>query len=119
MKIFSLETKKHLVGWGLVLGVAINFFVFNLSYRDQSADGTFLIDPSVWVNVKQQIGWPFSVSRVICDPCYDIKPPFYTEPGYFRAYSLDTLFWIAISLIILSLVRHFRKKNQTFPPSRP
>jgi K+-sensing histidine kinase KdpD len=92
MKIFSLETKKHVVGWGIIISITINI-ISNFTFYDirpciQKTLFSFLS------NNCKFYGWPWHYS------IYEI---------HYLLYNL--FFWILVSLVVLSLVRNFRKKN--------
>ena len=95
MKIFSLQTKKHLVVWGGVLGVILNWFVMMKSL-------TFYIPSSVTGRVIgpiQTVG--FSFHSKVGENLYN--------PSIYRNYFYtNAIFWILIMLIILSIIRHFK-----------
>lgn len=121
MKIFSLETKKHLVGWSVVLGMLLSLSVFayspltheSVEIRGSKAYGSF--------------GFPLQVKRqIVYDNMLNCPPgaicesprlwPDYGEPrGYTFYYQLNfwlnLLFWFLVSLIILSLIRHFKNRK--------
>lgn len=100
MKIFSLETKTNLVGWSVILGFLFNAIILMLPIWGKSPGGL-----SEYIEIIG--GWPVY-----------LRIPFdFINGSYFQAtltnvgYLCDLFFWILVAFIILSLVRHFRKKN--------
>ena len=100
MKIFSLETKKHLIVWSMILGFSINTLVYFITddfYYEACARlnpkygciGPAVVGPS-------DLGWPFEISRGLFD----------------LGFWINFVFWFFVALIILSLVRwlKYRKK---------
>jgi hypothetical protein len=107
MKILSLETKKHLVGWSVVLGLIIHRFVS--VYFQSNICQNFLpsgnLAPNVIVEAPSycvKIGWPISA---------------YDGLGGFTwgLYILNVVVLVLGVLIILCLIRHFRKQNIGIP----
>lgn len=96
MKIFSLETKKHLVGWSvsfaLILFVGSNYFM-------QSIFGCH--EP---VNLRYA---PFCPGRPIA---IDLSRNSFGV-NQLLVLITDFIFWFLVVLIILSLIRHFRYKK--------
>ena len=117
MSIFSLQTKKHLVGWGVGLGMILFIGTsFYFSSAIKYIGGT--VEHS-----RVQSGFPFkfvafdkSICDVVdgCEP-YIINPRQYEFMGIGEIQNkgnllIDLLFWFLVSLIILSLIRHFKSK---------
>ncbi len=100
--IFSLKTKKHLFGWSLILGLLFSILFFYFFGYEQFTAGS----PEAHFVVG---GWPLLMRFY-----------FVTLDGKFSFFDLfknltfflDWFFWAVIVLIVLSLVRHFGKKNR-------
>jgi len=90
MKIFSLETKKHLVGWGLGLGLVIDLVLSKLTLIAK------------WDYDAYIAYFGFPLNGAISQNHLPLD----------KIFLFNLFFWILISLIVLSLVRHFRKKNE-------
>src|SRR3989344_411053 len=116
MKIFSLETKKHLVGWSLVVGIITSVFVNKVSFIPELNNcvslGTFGIAstaPVFCFSGQGSYGFPIRLSegytRVGLPTLYERMQPF-----------INNLFWIISVFIVLSLIRHFRNKNEAIHP---
>lgn len=109
MKIFSLETKWHIVIWALILGLFINLVMFVLS---QQKITTHCPDnANCWpVEQKMEFGWPFEIHH---NNLYD----YYFEPSVINMVvneyrtTLNIFSSFIIFLIILSTVKFFKKKN--------
>ncbi len=102
MKIFSLETKKYVLGWSVVLGALTNWAIMILTTR--SSNGLSLDSHSVACSdcYQAHMGWPFALKYAALIR-YDYENRL-AGAGNF-------IFWIFIVFIILSLVRHFRNKK--------
>ena len=133
MKIFSLETKKHLVGWSVVLGlvlfITVSFLVFIKPTKSTCADTCTLdigwpvifgnIGTQQWDKIHSQPSFSFKNGILVFNkirnskvPILNIEVQFLTRQEYFL-FSFVQI-WILYSIlvfIILSLVRHFRKKK--------
>ncbi len=101
MKIFTLESKKNLFVWTLILAGTMDFiFSRFLIFKIQCES-----DVIGTITVCDAHGWPF------------LSQP---QGGYAGSMAKDLMyvlwnfiFWILVAFIILSLIRHFRiKKNQ-------
>lgn len=92
MKIFSLESKAGLVVWSVILGIVIERIIFPLSEIPYPADG-----PAFYVTR----GFPFIYYMSLAE----------FNPYDYSKLVLNLLVWIVVVLIILSLVRYFRKKK--------
>lgn len=101
MSIFSLQTKKHLVGWGVGFGIVLNFVISLFTAKVNYFSVYF--------------GFPIKIYDSIT--ALDFKESiWYALKGYFSFFTypnmiINQVFWFLISLIILSLIRYF-KKNQ-------
>ena len=97
MRILSLETKKHLMGWGVVLGFIVNVFVAKYSFISAKCDlGALLgICPPF-----ESYGWPIKIH-----PYNEVS-----SPNIHYVYIANLIIWILMVLFILSFARHFRKK---------
>jgi hypothetical protein len=102
MKIFSLETKKHLLGWSLICGVALNLLLNRITFVIVSPPTCQTID-SISCN-SGSYGFPLNVhfgnfqEDVLA---VTLKQEVFPILNYF--------IWILVVFIILSLIRHFRK----------
>ena len=90
MKIFSLDPKSVLVIWSVFLGFVLN--IFSILVFEKTDE----LHINVW-----KYGFPLQI-----DTIND-----YSNTGTIKGV-IDLIFWIVISLIILSTVRHFRNKNK-------
>ncbi len=107
MKIFSLETKKHLVGWAIVLGFIINIIILKTVLFKESCSVTPEDSLVPWAGLricKYSTGIPF---RVVFN-YFELRND---GPVHNLNYFLNIVFWIFVVLIVLSVVRHFRKKS--------
>ena len=87
MKISSLETKKHLFGWSVVLGIAV-YFSLQLIFSFRSFENCIS-----------------TLDDVAC------SQQLYNSYFWFGNEYINAGFWVLVVLIILSLVRNFKKKN--------
>lgn len=115
MKIFSLETKKHLAGWSVGLGMLLNILTFIFYTAKKCIDcskNTCLMMPGA--NCDYIFGWPLSKAYSIFN-LVNGNPPatVYMKYGIFW---LNLLFWALVVFIVLSLIRHFRNKNEAIHP---
>jgi len=93
MKIFSLQTKKHLVGWSMGLGIVVNILISLATLKSyQPICSISFLGP--------------------CTKIYTFGFPLNNEhrSGELLIPLLDAIFWIIVSLIILSLIRFFKSK---------
>lgn len=105
MKIFSLESKKHLVVWSVVLGFAVNIVLNKITFKTNQCipNPLGVMDGCVYNTIY---GFPF--------PYWEGG---FVNPPFDNLYKFNFIFWILIVFIILSLVRHFRKKNNQITKS--
>lgn len=94
MKIFSLETKKHLVGWGIVTSLLFQGILYWVSYGNNYK--FYGEGGSGWPDFF--IGLPFKIH--ISD---------YIDQAVIQKIIGNFIFWILVSLVILFLIRYFRK----------
>ncbi len=107
MKLFSLESKLSLVGWSVLSGLLANtlFYYFSKVKIFDCFD----------LDCQREVidyGWPFKflpykLNGYVPSTVKEIL--FYPVIRYI--FILDSLFWILIVFIILSLIRYFKKKN--------
>lgn len=90
MKIFSLQSKTSLAIWSLIFGLA-GFFILEIEFFSAVLDQctSTLDDVTCTKSLRES---------------YGILLPFQNE-------YINMIFWVLISLIILSLIRHFRNKK--------
>ncbi len=96
MKIFSLETKTEFRFWMLGLGLIGDFVTSWI---------TFFCQPWEYSKGCERgfgFGWPFKA---------EIHLGFGTGKFFF-IFVLNLLFWILVTLIILSLVKYFSNKQK-------
>ncbi len=98
MKIFSLESKGSLLGWSIVLGFVVNTAIFEFTKRVYIACTFWPCQRSF---EAYRYGWPIVADTGDLGPAIDVKP----------IYLLNLFFWFFSVLIILSLIRYFRNKN--------
>ncbi|MBI4053759.1 MAG: hypothetical protein HY397_00340 [Candidatus Doudnabacteria bacterium] len=100
MKIFSLKTKKHVVGWSVVMG-SITGFSINRYVGFETA--FYCSFPGHELAICRFTGWPFKIA-------------FSAQVFDEKAYLLNFLFWSSLSfltvLLVLSLVRWGKYRNQ-------
>lgn len=97
MKIFSLETKTHVLGWGIAAGFVVNRLVSIISRTKEDCPSYMAGDcPTVYYQ-----GWPVQATLD--------SMKVYGDEGLLLFANL--LFWILVSLITLSLIRHFKHGN--------
>jgi hypothetical protein len=112
MKIFNLETKKHLVGWSVVLGVIVNSGLFFVKKTECIScpffPGQICLMGGGFSDFCTTIsGWPFSTSWTS-----DAFNRFTFVDYMFKSYILINLaFWIMIFLVSLSIIRRFKYKT--------
>jgi len=103
MKIFSLKTKKHLLGWGVILGILVNLIITFCTNLDEFSNP----------------GFPLHIFKKLCEInlCegfnFGIKDYFllFFKQYVWQSMISNQVFWILLVLIILSLVRYFKYKN--------
>ncbi len=118
MKLFSLATKKHVVGWSVIGGLVVSQTVYYLTLKEQSNRQCFtyplsgLYGPTICegdVGIPENTyfygGWPLGYSNVIGGFTRSI--PEFTEINFW----LNLLFWGFIVGVILSLVRWGRYRS--------
>ena len=113
MKIFSLQSKTGLVVWSLVLGVLVGVFVNNFFVSQPSfcnvpnqAFAPELQELSTCDSQFRLHGWPVKYPQI--NKAYDISSND-VQDVYIQLYNYA--FWVVVVLIILSLIRYFKKKN--------
>jgi hypothetical protein len=95
MKIFSLQSKKSLVAWSVVIGFLLNWFSY-----------TFIKSPSDKLNTNLLCG-----SDSLCINGPKIGFPIHTDIIESQTFGINLLFWILAVVIILSLIRYFKNKK--------
>ena len=91
MKIFSLQSKWALAGWSVVLGAVLDYLITSQTYEGMSCLAV--------VGTRcplAEAGWPFKIG-------------IWQQADYYNLWNF--LFWILITLIILTLIRYFKYKN--------
>ncbi len=119
MKIFSLETKEHLIIWGVGLGVAIGVIVLQLTQfiiGIKECKGS--VCTAMFDDRLAQKGWPFMSQSEFSGFPYQPYPvdnlSWKATLNSFEFWG-NLIFWILVVFIILSLVRYFRKRNIQIP----
>ena len=104
MTIFSLQTKKHLVGWSLVFGFFINLILSYLTpdYKNLSYCTSDGICTTIYGKQLTNFGFPFNV---------DIQNAYGLLDFFVLEFWLNFIFWIIVSFVILSLIRHFKTRK--------
>jgi hypothetical protein len=96
MKIFTLETKKHMVVWSLLFSTILNWI--------------FYIKPvdvfSFYYQANSKFGWPFSYSVIFTD---DNRRQLFGNVWETRIENF--VFWFIVPIIVLSIIRRFRNKT--------
>ncbi len=100
MKIFSLELKKNLALWGIILGLIVTslLFISNklLTPSPIECFGSNPVDCLVNpIPGRPDFGWPIQFHN-------------------YHGFIYDLISWILVSLIILSAIRYFKYKNFKF-----
>lgn len=104
MKIFSLESKWHLVGWSLVLGFIINNLI-NLKLLKFISTMPMAVFPAY---EKYTTGYPFHITVY----ARNNNPEILAASSLFNAYGFANLmFWVFIAFIIFLFARHFKYKK--------
>ena len=103
MKFLSLETKKHLIAWSLILSAGIIFILNLFSYErcvQMPKSGPFL---DIYSNCNSYSGIPLA---------YKVPDPssIGLDSDMIGKLLINLGFWFVVSLIILSLFRHFKRK---------
>lgn len=110
MKIFSLETKKHLVGWSITFSLVLNFLMSKWAINSLKNSiimgdyfGRSVCNPFVenWALVKITIRVPFKILTI----CASQLKNFWLD------FSVNVFILIIVIFIILSLIRYFKKRN--------
>lgn len=96
MKIFSLETKKHLVGWSLVFGFILKQIAYSLTVTSSYCGDDLLHDAC------KIYGYP-----------YKVPYSYMGEMGKDYLHWVNLLFWILVILIILSIIRHVKSRSMS------
>ena len=91
MTIFSLQTKKHLLGWSVVTGVGFHLGFLWMTYRLNRKGFGFY---------DYYVDWPLKIH--ITD---------YPDQFFLRNFIANTIFWFLVSLILLSLIRYFKYRT--------
>lgn len=100
MKIFSLESKKHLVLWSLAAAFLITKLISDKTFRYIPWVGHCDIS-GCFSTGGTQFGFPLVVK--VADFSF-VKVMIFQLANY--------LFWFLVVFIVLSLIRYFRKKNK-------
>lgn len=93
MKIFTLETKKHLAGWSVILGAVL------LAYISLSITKTVPCDSGIFGFISgncKSFGWPFSITL--------FEPP--------TKLFLNFVFWVLVSFLMLGVLRRKKYGNK-------
>ena len=120
MEIFSLETKKHLVGWSVVLGLALGILVNGLvayspcrpTQPGYTGELTFAMDACI--QNLQFRGFPFKYSSYGRAQIYYGNEAKDAILGIYKSEIFNVLFWALVVFIILNLARYFIKKQNQF-----
>jgi hypothetical protein len=110
VKIFSLETKKHLVGWSVVVGVILALLINKTTFRkvEMFKDGGSFIYKAGWP-VEYQI---FEPHKLLIEQQADAEAKaIITNKDQRRKGYWNFFIWIVTVFVILSLIRHYRKQN--------
>jgi hypothetical protein len=114
MKIFSLQSRTNLWAWSVVLAFIIDLVLYAVSQieitvKQTCSSGMGCLDYLGGYRRTIDLGWPFKFHGYVLP--YDPS----TSAGYIilvqYSFILNLLFWILVSLIILSLIRYFRNKR--------
>ncbi len=114
MKIFSLETKMLLVGWGIGVGLLINLFsgFFPVSFTipnkgQDSFEGTIYFSGFPLFHPVGRIG-----TCLCINPFINERPDKSIKNVVVNKYFLPNVFLSAgIIFLLLSIVRHFKYKK--------
>ena len=112
MIIFSLQTKKHLLGWSMGLGLMTNFIINYLTAvsKNLSSCSPSGVCTQIYGSRLTNFGFPFVADVHDANNWWGFIP---LEFWY------NLLFWFFGSLIILSLIRYFRYRKAGFPSRLP
>jgi hypothetical protein len=104
MKIFSLESKTNLVIWGAVLSFVVNTVLFIMSSSTYAACSNWAQCSTTKIQAYRY-GWPLKMDTNAFAPVF----------GKTLTYFINLFFWVVIVLLILGIIRHFKKKNNQLP----
>ncbi len=104
MKIFSLATKKHLVGWALILGFATGLLVHNNTFEGNACIAVV----GIGACPVGFAGWPLRYTLVHANKL--VTSDVVIQEFYLAV--LDFIFWILIVFVVLSFIKYFRKKRK-------
>ncbi len=102
MKIFSLETKKHLVGWSLGLGVILLIISYGWG-RNEFSCGSYEAGVMDRCVSYFKYGWPIKF--------YSPSDGFSAPVFLFTSFLINYIIWILASLLILFIIRHFKYRK--------
>ncbi len=102
MKIFSLETKKYLVGWSLGFGVILLIISYGWGQNEFSC-GSYRAGVMDGCISHFKYGWPIKF--------YFPSDGFSAPVFLFNAFFISYFFWILASLFILSIIRNFKYRK--------
>ena len=98
MKIFSLQSKTGLAVWSVVVGLVLSILI-SISTQAYTESAFQTVCASSYAH-----GWPAVVRVSVCQ-----------GNNYFSFNNtnewINLFFWILVVLIILSLIRYFKKKH--------
>ncbi|MBI3232285.1 MAG: hypothetical protein HYZ51_04365 [Candidatus Doudnabacteria bacterium] len=111
MKIFSLETKKHLAGWSVGVSLILNMVILIASV----VGSRVAHDSPVFVSTyyAKDFGFPFllniptSVGEIVVESKFLSIDHFYFP----NSFIWNFIFWVLVSLIVLNLVRRWKYRK--------
>ena len=120
MKILNLQSKTGVVMWSLILGVFVTIVLYSLSQRTslRVIDGGGIWGPNSPQNmmiVTHDYGWPSPFNSYLLNyyntyGATSVKDIVYQQI-LMNSFIVNLLFWVVVSLIILSLFRYFKNKK--------
>lgn len=105
MKIFTLETRKHLIGWSILLGVPIGWKIFNL---------TSSIDSNLIESTTTSSGY---IGEVILYFGFPFRQSVNVLLGYEASFLIinwviNIIIWIIITFFILWIIKTIRGRKK-------
>lgn len=114
MKLFSLESKRHLIIWSVLIGILVSAFAFYLTYIPATPAEIAACEQErvnslieyIFPCQSAIVGWPF---RTILSAGTDHEMHPVT---YFFILRVNTIIFVFATLIILSLIRYGMRRSK-------
>lgn len=122
-KIFSLQTKTHLLAWSVIFGFIITLALYCLSFRQvtntddcRPTETIYCLSSAYEFERPLDYGWPFKFHgySLPYDPSTSASYIIITQ----YSFVFNMLFWILVVYGVLHLAKHFRNKDNKITSSQ-